>query len=63
MEQYPYILHGHDLYNVFMSTSDTVTKCINVGATTTSHYFSQKWRVIFSLFEILGLSRDRHNKM
>lgn len=53
-------LHGQNLYTPH---HDTLTGCISAGVTATSHYFPQKWRVIFSLFEILGLSTDRHNKM
>lgn len=56
-------LHGQNLCNIFTGGSDTVTDRIYVGVTATTHYFPQKWRVIFSLFEILGLSTDRHNRM
>lgn len=56
-------LHGQNVHNASTRTSDTVTGWVNAGVTKTSHYFSQKWGVIFSLFEILGLSTDRHNKM
>lgn len=50
-------------HNNFPGTSDTVTEHFNVELTTDESLFLHKWRAIFSVFRMLGPSRDKHDKV